>query len=95
MDVGSLWDELEATKKELRLLRRENEDLKTKVEDMEFLIGKHGVHQYKVLYINCFLCIFSLGTFAPCTQKYVSVCDIFISAALHVTMQITNLSAAI
>ena len=51
MDAGTLWNELEAAKKELRLLRRENEDLKTKVEDMENLVGKHGVHQYKVFVI--------------------------------------------
>ena len=55
MDTSALWNELEAAKKELRLLKIENEDLKTKVKDMENLIGNHGVHQHEVLHIKCFL----------------------------------------
>ena len=59
MDAGTFLKEFEAAKEELRLLRRENEDLKRKVAEMENKIGKQGgVHEHKVHFDALSYCVF-------------------------------------
>ena len=49
MQEDRLWEELEASRKELELLRAENDNLRRKVAEFESIIGDNvRVHQYQV-----------------------------------------------